>query len=512
MEAETIGKANVPFAEAINYARKRNIVLPDVYYGKLIAQQRSQAVSVAGLSSIEQIKFVVDQLDKVLKQGKTFKDFQDAVKANTLGIDLPKHRLDNIFRTNIQSAYNRGRWEQQAKVAATRPFLMYDAINDGRTRPAHHAMDNVILPRDHDWWKSHYPPNGYRCRCTVISLTEAQAKKRGGVSDIPKDGVPDKGWDYNVGLDYAGPVTKAVERSTNEVVNRFPAATLAAQKAKKAIAKKAEPITLDRVMKLGREAIDELDENDYNTPVFHRRMEDMLLAKVMGVKAKELRLDPRGSVKRGAVVDHAKKHLGDEAFHVMDKAPLYTEDGFKDKVYSRLPLPAKWLKAVKAHYGTVNLKYTSGRASANQGKFSPTLHIDPDRGDIVTHEFMHLVQVAFPEIQAMAEEMHAKRTAGANQKRLADLFPNTGYGASEVAKEDKYFAAYMGREYLETVYTQPGRASAQWKPWELLTMASEALLGDVTAFGNAGGVKRRNMFNKDRETVEFILGLFLAYA
>jgi hypothetical protein len=79
---------------------------------------------------------------------------------------------------------------------------MYDAVNDTRTRPAHRAMDSIIKPVGDPFWKAHYPPNGYRCRCSVISLTESQAKKRGGVTaddDVPDNAKPDKGWEYNGG-------------------------------------------------------------------------------------------------------------------------------------------------------------------------------------------------------------------------------------------------------------------------------------------------------------------------
>lgn len=214
MAGETIGRKNVSFKEAVAYANARNIVLPDIYYGKLVGIQRSQAVSVAGLGSLEQIKFVLDKLDTVLKKGQTFKDFQDAVKANELGIDLPRHRLDNIFRTNIQASYARGRWDQQSRVSGTRPYLMYDAINDGRTRPHHQAMDNTILPRDDPWWKTHYPPNGYRCRCTVISLTEAQVSKRGGVSGLGPEVDADEGWEYNPGEEYEAGAQRGLSKFT----------------------------------------------------------------------------------------------------------------------------------------------------------------------------------------------------------------------------------------------------------------------------------------------------------
>lgn len=201
------------FQEAVDYAASRDVVLPDVYYGKLAGVQRSQSVSIAGLASLEQIKAIIDLVRSVMDAGGTFADFQKKVKDGQLATALSKARLDNIFRTNMQAAYSRGRYEQQMRVTMNRPYWMYDAINDSRTRPSHLAMDGTVLHHSHPWWKTHYTPNGYRCRCTIISLTEAQARKR-GVSPLPPAADPDEGWDYSVGENYTGPVDKALDEFT----------------------------------------------------------------------------------------------------------------------------------------------------------------------------------------------------------------------------------------------------------------------------------------------------------
>jgi uncharacterized protein with gpF-like domain len=56
---------------------------------------------------------------------------------------------------------------------------MYDAVNDSRTRPTHLALDEKVFPADHPFWDKWYPPNGYRCRCSVIPLSESQVKSAG---------------------------------------------------------------------------------------------------------------------------------------------------------------------------------------------------------------------------------------------------------------------------------------------------------------------------------------------
>ena len=37
-------------------------------------------------------------------------------------------------------------------------------------RPEHAALNGVTLPPSDDFWESYYPPNGWRCRCTVVQV------------------------------------------------------------------------------------------------------------------------------------------------------------------------------------------------------------------------------------------------------------------------------------------------------------------------------------------------------
>lgn len=135
-------------------------------------------------------------------------------------------RLETIFRTNLQTAYMAGRYQQMMENVADRPYWQYVAIMDGRTRPAHAALNRVVFRYDDPVWNHIYPPNGFRCRCRVTALSEFALKKSGlevisskgrltpieisdGEKIIPtvslklpgmQEGfVPDPGWDYNPG-------------------------------------------------------------------------------------------------------------------------------------------------------------------------------------------------------------------------------------------------------------------------------------------------------------------------
>jgi SPP1 gp7 family putative phage head morphogenesis protein len=197
--------------ETLRLARKRGVVLPDVYYGKMRGLSRSLAFSVAGVSSLEQLQAVKDSLDQALADGLGFEDWRKRVLRGEVPLNLPRHRLETIYRTNIQAAYSRGQGEQVRRNLKTHPYLLYSAVNDSRTRPHHKAWHGTILPAVHPWWNTHRPLNGYNCRCTVISLTEREAKRR-GITEKPGGEKPDPGFDYDPWSDPRRGAFAAIER------------------------------------------------------------------------------------------------------------------------------------------------------------------------------------------------------------------------------------------------------------------------------------------------------------
>ncbi len=184
------------FIEALEWARKQRIVLPAEYYGLLIGRARASAFSIAGISALDQIEQVKRSLEQALERGDSFGKWKKAVASGEVPLDLPAHRIETIFRTNIQGWYAAGRCRSHQANKNTRPYLMYSAINDSRTRPAHAAMDGYIATVGDPVWRTWTAPTGFNCRCTNISLTGEEAQEFGFK---PFPGVsPDTGWDYSV--------------------------------------------------------------------------------------------------------------------------------------------------------------------------------------------------------------------------------------------------------------------------------------------------------------------------
>jgi SPP1 gp7 family putative phage head morphogenesis protein len=75
-----------------------------------------------------------------------------------------------IFQTNMRTARAAGKWHQIQRLKTAAPYIRYVARMDEKTRPEHAAWHNTILPADDPWWETHFPPNGWNCRCDVEQL------------------------------------------------------------------------------------------------------------------------------------------------------------------------------------------------------------------------------------------------------------------------------------------------------------------------------------------------------
>lgn len=184
----------VPFTEAIAWAEQRGVVPTEEFYGARLQSMRARSFAVAGLAATDQVQAVADSLVRALGDGLSFREWQREVReAEPATLGLPRGRLELIYRNAVQTAYGVGRTAQQRENAARRPYLMWDAVNDDRTRPSHAAMDGHIAPIEDDVWRVWHPPAGHNCRCSRIALTEAQARARGYPTPRPA-AEPDDGW------------------------------------------------------------------------------------------------------------------------------------------------------------------------------------------------------------------------------------------------------------------------------------------------------------------------------
>lgn len=166
---------------------------------------RWRAFYVTGLAEHDMIEAVKDALGEALSNGETLADFKKRIGPVIEAAGWKGHRVDNIFRTNMQTAYAAGRYAKMQAVKATRPYWQYITVEDKRRRPSHAVLHGLVFPADHEFWGTNYPPNGFRCRCTVRTLSDRQMKREGltAETDMPGDTMwtdPVTGMEYHVGI------------------------------------------------------------------------------------------------------------------------------------------------------------------------------------------------------------------------------------------------------------------------------------------------------------------------
>jgi SPP1 gp7 family putative phage head morphogenesis protein len=228
--------------EAIKFFERKSELLRESFdWREVWQEEHARQFTVAKSAGRGVLEDIFSATQDAIQNGTTFAEFQkrltpvlqakgwwggaqdiDPVTGEAVNVQLGSpRRLRIIYDTNVRMAFAAGRWERIDRTKALRPFLMYDAVNDARTRPQHRAWDNTVLPIDDPWWKTHYPPNGWNCRCSVVTLSQRQfddmkgrgeiktaapgvklvdyTNKRTGQTIKVPDGI-DPGFGYNVGI------------------------------------------------------------------------------------------------------------------------------------------------------------------------------------------------------------------------------------------------------------------------------------------------------------------------
>lgn len=215
------GKFNRPFQEQVDFFRSK-INLPTERWDDIVRNAHDRAFIVAGAAKADLLNDLRDAVDKAIVNGESIQSFRarfnDIVKKNGwegwTGSGSKKGRdwrTRVIYQTNLSTSYAAGRYRQlnDPDLAAVRPYWQYihnDTVQ--HPRPLHVSWSGMVLHKDDPWWQTHFPPNGWGCRCRVKAVRKseykgAKAPDDGTYTHIDSNGVSHtvpKGIDY--GFDY----------------------------------------------------------------------------------------------------------------------------------------------------------------------------------------------------------------------------------------------------------------------------------------------------------------------
>jgi len=238
-----------PFTEQIAYFRRKlgNLV-PTRFWDDMLAQAHDHGFMVAGAIKADLLTDLAAAVDKAISEGRGIEEFRrdfDAIVrrhgwngwTGQGTVQGEAWRVKTILRTNSYSSYAAGRYAQLK--ASNFKWWIYRHGGSREPRLQHLAWNGLMLPPDHPFWNTFYPPSDWGCSCYVVGAhSDAAARRMGGKPDKqlpdgwdridPRTGAPfgvGRGWDYAPGASVADEV-QAFARKLNKWDNRIATAFL----------------------------------------------------------------------------------------------------------------------------------------------------------------------------------------------------------------------------------------------------------------------------------------------
>ncbi|WP_427193671.1 hypothetical protein KP615_09710 [Treponema denticola] len=181
--------------EALDYIKNKNLKV-GFSYKDVWNEEHATAFTVAKAMQIDVLSDLKKAVEKAIEDGQSFETFKKNIKPTLqqkgwwgkkkmtdpltgevidaqLGSD---RRLKTIYNVNLRSAYQKGQYDR-TMTSDSHPYLIYRVGNSVKHRDQHLAWNGLTLPKDDPFWDSHFPPNGYGCKCYTRAVSEARKKK-----------------------------------------------------------------------------------------------------------------------------------------------------------------------------------------------------------------------------------------------------------------------------------------------------------------------------------------------
>lgn len=165
---------------------------PSFSYLDVSAEEHARAFTVAKAVDLELLAAFRDSIGRAIAGGQSFETWRRQLHPDLvrLGWDRPRRvadprrrmpdrvvnftapgRLQNIFSSNMRAARAAGQWERIQRTKDALPYLLYVPSTSRRPRPQHKVWWGIILHADDPFWLTHFPPNGWRCKCAVRQVS-----------------------------------------------------------------------------------------------------------------------------------------------------------------------------------------------------------------------------------------------------------------------------------------------------------------------------------------------------
>ena len=187
----------LPPAQAIAYLKSKGMKLSGDWH-EIFQEAHAKAFTVAHVARMDVLEELRGAVQDALDNGTSLETFRKNLtptlksmgwwgkqiivdkKGNAQEVQLGSpYRLQNIYRTNVQVAYQVGIDRAQMAAVETHPYWQYLSKHDSKVRPSHLALDGQVFRADDPFWLTHKPPIDWGCRCSKIALSDRQVRDLG---------------------------------------------------------------------------------------------------------------------------------------------------------------------------------------------------------------------------------------------------------------------------------------------------------------------------------------------
>jgi hypothetical protein len=198
--------ADIVPKEALAYLKNKKLH-PAFSYKDVWHEEHAAAFTVAKAVQLDVLSDLHIAVVDAMEHGQSFESFKKNIKpllqqkgwwgkkemtdpltGETVNARLGSdRRLQTIYRVNMRSAYQKGQYDR-TMASDLHPYLMYRIGPSVQHREDHASWDGLILPKDDPWWDSHFPPNGWGCKCYTRAVTRARKKQyeENGIPTAPR--------------------------------------------------------------------------------------------------------------------------------------------------------------------------------------------------------------------------------------------------------------------------------------------------------------------------------------
>lgn len=183
---------SLPFDEAIDWWIRKGGSRSTL--DEVLRAWRKRSALAASMQFDTVSQSAIAAIEKTLAEGGTLRDFQRAMEteAITLGISpAGAGYLENVYRTNVATAYGAGRFAQlnDPALLSARPYRQWRTAGDSRVRAEHAVMRGVTWRVGNPAFEGVATPGSWRCRCVTVSYSQADVDEEGiAIADAPPSG------------------------------------------------------------------------------------------------------------------------------------------------------------------------------------------------------------------------------------------------------------------------------------------------------------------------------------